>query len=1198
MLNPFRRLGKRQQQPAKLLSQADYDTLVRALATQANQGASWEQILAVIQARGLTSEQVAQWMTTYGGQWVQQPEPEFGKGVLRLSEIAEGSLAVIAATLGQAIIQGPSAPPLSLETLATSKPADGSASPQNPEQSSVPEPDATVLAEIEPYLRGDFSFADLNQLQPTPTDASTNQPENINPRPTPQPHSPTASDWFGQGNTFANLGRYEEALASYDQAISLQPDYAIAWNDRGYPLANLGRYEEALASYDQAISLQPELAMAWFNRGSTLAHLGRYEKSLASYDQAISLQPDYAKAWNTRGLTLANLRRYEAALASHDQAISLQPDYATAWLSRGAMLHNHLSRYVEALFSNDQAITLQPDNAMAWFNRGNNLMALGRYEESLASYDQALTLQSDDATAWNNRGLTLANMGRYEEAMTSYDQALTLQPDYATAWNKRGLAVANLLRHNPDDGSLFTLKIQQELDNRSRQALSSFSSREASTLLKDFLQSLETSKRLLLQTFAQADNPQLLELIQQPPSPKLEQVISAPTSAELLFLVQQPIPATVVQKIAETAGLHPSRLRPELQVGGYQGKLNSYRAELGEQSQDEPKKAICKDTHPEGWGELHRAIGQAHYFEGRRQASPRTYWREAVSSFKRALETLQPPKFEHLYFETLQDLMRALLDLEEVQEAQTLGQDATDYIQRTLAESDRRQTEQQQLGLWLTKFQQLTVDAAIQAGDFRQALSTAETAKNVCLRWLLDLGDVPKVGFEPMQALLDDYTATLYWHLSPAALITFLLLPGASEPIVIVPPALRPGLEEGLANDERSLGLKQILHWEDWLSQWNRDYENYSSAQSKTDKNLTLPDWRRSHPWRTQMPSRLESLGQLLNVEAIHAALKDYPIQRLRLIPHRDLHRLPLHLFFEQYDCAYLPSAKVGLDRLPQIDRPALSNVLIAENPKSTATVKSLTQKLDELPFAEVESALIQQQFQKAYGDQGGRITLLENQQVPYDRLLSVLGQPHQVFHFTGHGLYNSRSPAQSCLFLTGGDRLTLANIVHPDPELGYHDLSAYQLVFLAACETGVSGNQTITDEYVGLVSAFLKAKAAYVVSTLWRIESGSSMIFVTHFYQSLLAGEPPAKALRASQTFVKSASYDQISAAFHSYIVLIQASDFAQDQKDSLQLILEDELSRLGSKHRAASTMESHQPSECPYHHPYYWAAYTVSGL
>ena len=55
-----------------------------------------------------------------------------------------------------------------------------------------------------------------------------------------------------------DLKRPAEALASYDKAIALKPDYAEAHNNRGNALRDLKRPEEALASYDKAIALKPD----------------------------------------------------------------------------------------------------------------------------------------------------------------------------------------------------------------------------------------------------------------------------------------------------------------------------------------------------------------------------------------------------------------------------------------------------------------------------------------------------------------------------------------------------------------------------------------------------------------------------------------------------------------------------------------------------------------------------------------------------------------------------------------------------------------------------------------------------------------------------------------------------------------------------------------------------------------------------
>jgi tetratricopeptide (TPR) repeat protein len=55
-----------------------------------------------------------------------------------------------------------------------------------------------------------------------------------------------------------NLGRLEEAIASYDKALEFKPDSYEAWYNRGYALGNLGRGEEAIASYEKALEIKPD----------------------------------------------------------------------------------------------------------------------------------------------------------------------------------------------------------------------------------------------------------------------------------------------------------------------------------------------------------------------------------------------------------------------------------------------------------------------------------------------------------------------------------------------------------------------------------------------------------------------------------------------------------------------------------------------------------------------------------------------------------------------------------------------------------------------------------------------------------------------------------------------------------------------------------------------------------------------------
>src|SRR5215467_8475346 len=111
---------------------------------------------------------------------------------------------------------------------------------------------------------------------------------------------------------------YQTALHLIDRAIQIRPD-ATCYSNRGAALQGLTQLEAAVASYDRAIALKPDFAEAYSNRGNALRDLRQLEAALASYDRAIALKPDCAEAYSNRGNTLRELAQLEAALASYDR---------------------------------------------------------------------------------------------------------------------------------------------------------------------------------------------------------------------------------------------------------------------------------------------------------------------------------------------------------------------------------------------------------------------------------------------------------------------------------------------------------------------------------------------------------------------------------------------------------------------------------------------------------------------------------------------------------------------------------------------------------------------------------------------------------------------------------------------------------------------------------------------------------------
>jgi tetratricopeptide (TPR) repeat protein len=165
-----------------------------------------------------------------------------------------------------------------------------------------------------------------------------------------------SSQYYNEGQNSVKQRNYTEALASYDKAIAINPNYADAWNKRGLALSYLNRKTEAIESLDKALSLDPNDADAWSNRGLAQGK----EEGLSNIDRALGIDPNFADAWTNRGILLVMLDRDSEAVVNFDKAISLKPsDEGRIWWLRGISLLK-LCRPQEAVASFDRATAIDP----------------------------------------------------------------------------------------------------------------------------------------------------------------------------------------------------------------------------------------------------------------------------------------------------------------------------------------------------------------------------------------------------------------------------------------------------------------------------------------------------------------------------------------------------------------------------------------------------------------------------------------------------------------------------------------------------------------------------------------------------------------------------------------------------------------------------------------------------------------------
>ena len=201
----------------------------------------------------------------------------------------------------------------------------------------------------------------------------------------------SAETYFRRGDANYAMGQHQEAIAAYDAAIRLQPDFVNAYNNRGLAKEKLGQHQAAITDYERAIKIDPRLASAYNNRGNAKRKLEQYFAAIADLDTAIQLKPDYARAYVNRGSAKSRLGHPTAASEDFDIAISLAPELAEAYHSRGVTKTSQMQP-ADAIEDFTAAIQRDAKFPNAYYSRGAAHFIMGQIQAAKSDLQTALEL--------------------------------------------------------------------------------------------------------------------------------------------------------------------------------------------------------------------------------------------------------------------------------------------------------------------------------------------------------------------------------------------------------------------------------------------------------------------------------------------------------------------------------------------------------------------------------------------------------------------------------------------------------------------------------------------------------------------------------------------------------------------------------------------------------------------------------------
>ncbi len=97
------------------------------------------------------------------------------------------------------------------------------------------------------------------------------------------------------GLRYQELGDYNTAFAYYKRALILKSDYAEAHKKLGNVYFITGRYNEAIASYNNALQYSQDKVASVLNKvGTSYLMLGDYSKAIETFKQVLSLKSEGA----------------------------------------------------------------------------------------------------------------------------------------------------------------------------------------------------------------------------------------------------------------------------------------------------------------------------------------------------------------------------------------------------------------------------------------------------------------------------------------------------------------------------------------------------------------------------------------------------------------------------------------------------------------------------------------------------------------------------------------------------------------------------------------------------------------------------------------------------------------------------------------------------------------------------------------
>jgi stress-induced-phosphoprotein 1 len=277
-----------------------------------------------------------------------------------------------------------------------------------------------------------------------------------------------------EGNVLYKARKFDDALAKYREAASLDPENMVYHSNIAAVFFEMGKFDECIAECNSAVEIGRRNRADFKLIGRALARIGNAYAKQDKLDEAIE--------WYTKALTdfrdadtLAALRKVERTKEERAKQAYINPELSTKAKEEGNQFFKE-QKYPEAIKAYSEAIKRDPSNPVNYSNRAAAYTKLAEYRLAVKDCDDALALDPKMLKAILRKGNAQYFMKEYSKCLTTYDEALKIDPENEEAKSGMNKVIMAIQNNNGDDEevrrrAMSDPEVRQILDDPAMQAV-------------------------------------------------------------------------------------------------------------------------------------------------------------------------------------------------------------------------------------------------------------------------------------------------------------------------------------------------------------------------------------------------------------------------------------------------------------------------------------------------------------------------------------------------------------------------------------------------------------------------------------------------------------------------------------------------------------------------------------------------------